>query len=67
MKIMLLVLLKLEMVLSKVTEPSIFHKNSLIHMSFRRTVKLISSKYNQVKIWQIYSPSPYQLKDLIKW
>ena len=46
MKIMLLVSLKLEMVLSKVTEPSIFHKNSFIHMSFRRTVKLISSKYN---------------------
>ena len=48
-KTMLLVSLKLERATSKVTEPSTFHKNYLIHMSFRRAVILMLSKYNQVK------------------
>ena len=49
LKTMLLVSLKLEGATSKVIEPSTFHENSLIHMSFRRAVILMSSRYNQVK------------------
>jgi hypothetical protein len=57
MKTMLLVSLKSEEAILKVIEPSIFHLNSFIHMRSRRAVTLMLSKYDQVKIWQIFTKS----------
>jgi hypothetical protein len=51
MKTMLLVSLKSEEAILKVIESSIFHQNSFIHMSSRRAVTLMLSRYDQVKIW----------------
>jgi len=50
MKTMPLVLLRSGEDISKVIEPSIFHQNSFIHMSSKRTVKLMLSRYDQVTI-----------------
>jgi hypothetical protein len=46
MKIMLLVLHKLDEDILKVIEPNTFHQSSFIHMSSRRVVKLMSSRYD---------------------
>jgi hypothetical protein len=61
-KTMLLISFNLKGATSKVTEPSKFYENSLIHMSFRRAVILMSSRYNQVKNCFISSLSLYQLQ-----
>ena len=55
---------KLGEAISKVTELNTFHQSSFTHMNFRGMVKLISSKYDQVTIWQTYSPNHYQLQHL---
>jgi hypothetical protein len=50
MKTMLLVSLKLEEDISKVIELNTFHQNSFIHMSSKKAVILMSSRYAQVTI-----------------
>lgn len=67
MKIMLLISHKSNEAISKVIEPSIFCKNTFIHMSSRRVVILMSSKYDHVIIWWIYSLKHYQLQHLKSW
>ena len=62
LKTMLHALHKSKEVTSKEIEPSTFHQNFSIHMSFRRMVKLMSSKYDQVIIWKIYSQRHYRLQ-----
>ena len=59
LKTMLHALHKSKEVTSKEIEPNTFHQKFSIHMSFRRMVKLMSSKYDQVIIWQIYSQRHY--------
>ena len=56
LKIMRLVLLKLEGDISKEIEPNIFLLNSSILMNFNRTDKLILNKYSLQIIWQICLP-----------
>jgi hypothetical protein len=67
MKIMLLVSHKSGEDILKVTEPNTFHQSSFIHMSFRRVMKLMSSRYNQVTICQICLPKYYQLQHSRSW
>ena len=66
-KIMLLVSLKLEEDISRVIETSILHQNSFIHMSSKRVVILMSSRYDHMIIWLICSLSHYQLRLLRRW
>ena len=49
------------------TDPSIFHPNSFIHMNFKRIVIWIFSKYAQVIIRQIYLKNPYQRQHSKSW
>jgi hypothetical protein len=67
MKIMLLVSHRSEEYILKVIELNTFHQSSFIHMSSRRVVKLMSSRYDQVIICQIYLPKRYQLQHLRNW
>jgi hypothetical protein len=67
MKIMLLVSHRSEEDILKVIEPNTFDQSSFIHMSFRRVMKLMSSRYDQVIIYQIYLPKHYQLQHLRNW
>jgi hypothetical protein len=53
---------ELEEEISKVIELNTFHQNSFIHMSSRRAVILMSSRYTQVTIWLTYSLSCYRLQ-----
>jgi hypothetical protein len=66
MKIILLVSLRSEEDRLKVTSNT-FHLSSFIQISFRRVVKLMLSKYDQVTICYIYLPKHYQLQHLRSW
>jgi hypothetical protein len=46
MKIMLLVSHRLNDDILKVIEPNIFHRSSFTHISFKRVVKLMLSRYD---------------------
>ena len=63
LKILWLVLLKLEEAISKEIEPNIFLLNSSILMNFNKADKLLLNKYGLQIIWQICLPKHclYQL------
>lgn len=66
-KIMPHVLHRSMVVISKVTELSIFRRNSSIRMSFRKTVILTSNRYIQVTTWQICIKRHFQMQHSRSW